>query len=308
MNHILIIKTGRHETFAPFNECADPSLGDVLRTTSLLHLYPEDKIDWLTSLECQEIFKDNERISHLYFDYPQVDFSKYDLIINLELDVSVLSKHNNMIGLIGRNLFKTIDREIYSLEELIHICENSQGKTWQDKLYFLLGKSFKGEGYFLRSSHLEKEFDIGLNWKTGPKWPSKNLEKTHWERVEEELKPAFSLSWQEGFDHLAHYIDWISRCKTLITNDSLGMHIAFALNIPSFIFFGPTKVEEVYFYSYSRPWTFPVPGHYKCLGCFIPRCPLENPCVTFFDLNVFIKDFKDWFNTLAKEGDIGKLI
>jgi len=38
----------------------------------------------------------------------------------------------------------------------------------------------------------------------------------------------YTFSMQQGMDNLHLYMDWINSCRLLVTNDSLGLHIALA--------------------------------------------------------------------------------
>ena len=300
MRKVLIIKTGLHETFAPIPEQVGVSLGDVLRSTSLLHLFLEDEVDWLTSANARGLLHNNSLITNLFTSYTDLVIEDYDLILNFEHDFSVLDNSlNKVVGFTNRSTFQSILGQKYSLEEFSQLSNEFGLLTWQEKLFFLMGEKFTNQDYVLGMENSKKEFDIGLNWKAGPKWPSKAMDKKNWEFLYEELSKKKSVSWQEGFDNLEQYANWISRCKVLISNDSLGMHIAFALKVPCFSLFGPTKAEEIYFYHQSKPWFFPVPDDYDCMGCLKTHCPLDKACVEFFNKDQFLKDFENWLGTLS---------
>ncbi len=61
-------------------------------------------------------------------------------------------------------------------------------------------------------------------------------------------KLNINFSWQEGKENLKEYIEWINSCETIITQDSLGMHIAMALDKRVIALFGPTNYMEIYPY------------------------------------------------------------
>lgn len=307
MRKVLIIKTGLHETFAPLPEQVGVSLGDVLRTTSLLSLFHADQVDWLTSANAKGLLSNNSKIQHLFTSYQDVNFDSYDLILNFEIQFSQLdSRRQKIVGLIQEGRFQTLSENQYSDSEFNQLCVELGLQTWQQKLFYLTGETFQDQPYVLETACGEKTFDIGLNWKAGPKWPSKAMDRRHWDGLFESLSKEFSMSWQEGFDNLEHYAHWISQCKVLISNDSLGMHIAFALGVPCFTLFGPTKASEIHFYHGSKPWFFPVPAQYDCLGCLKSHCPKDRACVEFFDKESFIHDFKNWHNQLKPEDCFAK--
>ena len=53
---------------------------------------------------------------------------------------------------------------------------------------------------------------------------------------------------QPGETTVENYINWINSCGTIVTNDSLGLHIALALKKKVIILFGDTNADEVYMY------------------------------------------------------------
>jgi len=93
---------------------------------------------------------------------------------------------------------------------------------------------------------------------------------------------GFSISWQEGKNNLYDYMDWIGSCRMLITNDSLGMHLAFAFNKKSICLFGPTDSSEVYFY----PGSTLIVSAIECsqMPCMKPQCVTGLNCMQYFDL------------------------
>ena len=82
---ILIIKTGSSELLDSTSQSKQISLGEVFRTTCILHLYKNDSVSWLTSREAIPLLKNNPHISKLYITDEIDRLEKYyDLIINLE--------------------------------------------------------------------------------------------------------------------------------------------------------------------------------------------------------------------------------
>jgi heptosyltransferase-2 len=83
---------------------------------------------------------------------------------------------------------------------------------------------------------------IGLNHKVGGKFPGKA-----WPFFDRFFSENPQYSWQEG-DNLQDYVNWINSCEVLVTNDSLGLHLAIALGRKFVALFGPTLEHEVYSY------------------------------------------------------------
>src|SRR3989344_2548321 len=85
---ILIIKTGYSEFLDKENNFRKVSLGDILRTTPLLHLFKNDHVTWVTDESAYPLLKDNPYIHRILFlDFltmQQLQAEEFDTIINLE--------------------------------------------------------------------------------------------------------------------------------------------------------------------------------------------------------------------------------
>ena len=122
-------------------------------------------------------------------------------------------------------------------------------------------------------------FDIWLNWAVGDKWPNKAWPKKAFERLEYLLSKSYSVSWQEGLNSLHEYIEWINSCHLIVTNDSLGMHLAIALKKKVIALFGPSSSREVYLYERGTKLLPKTP--YNCLPCLKQECFQKKSCLEF---------------------------
>lgn len=241
---LLIIKTGRHETFNPelWNNTS-VSLGDVLRTTVLLNFYQGYKIDWVTSKEAFDLISNVHLIHKIYLenDFNLSEISHYDLIINLESSFIKTPHYQKLIGLNEKDQIINSQGAHFTITHLDHF----NLKTWNDKLSWLIGHDCKNAKLFITppTSH-PNEYQVGLNWKVGPKIKEKIIEKKYWDHFHDKLKSDFSISWQQGEKNIHEYINWINKCEIVITCDSLGLHIAKALNKKVFALFTATSIEE----------------------------------------------------------------
>ena len=251
---ILIIKTGYSEVFTESVDSKVCSLGDVLRTSFVLNIYKNDEIDWLTS-EIATPLIDGNKVKNVYSKITECNLNYYDLIINLEKNrrVSDLIKDRITLGfLFEKDLLKVrTPTETISFPEFLLKVEHNE-KTFQEKLCKLLGLNWNFQKYSLNAPQKNNSLKIGFNWKAGSKWPTKQLPKSWWNDLEEKLNIKEEISWQEGFDNLEDYIEWINSCGILITLDSLGLHIALALNKKVVVLFGPTNHKQVELYSLGR--------------------------------------------------------
>lgn len=256
---VLIIKTGHTETFDL--EALDQdivSLGDVLRSTVLLHLFKEDQVNWLTSLEALPLLKDNSLLYRCTDSLEKIADTHYDLIINLERTKQVLQLLPNLKA--QKVLGFTVENSIIYIQtasgsELFPVWLKKMSEdscSWSDKLYRILGEKWNSEKYFFTSTSINKSSNdrikIGLNWKVGKKWPGKSWPFEKWESLSTMLSSDFEISWQEGFNDLNLYSNWIKSCDFIVTHDSLGLHLSLALHKPLLALFGPTSSHEIELY------------------------------------------------------------
>ena len=142
-------------------------------------------------------------------------------------------------------------------------------KKWAEKEEYILG-------YKPRSS---VKYDIGFNWVAGNKWPNKMWPRTQWEELESLLKNKHSVTWQRGLNDLYEYIDWINSCRLIVSNDSLGMHLAIVLKKKMVVLFGPSSSREVWLY--HRGVKILPKTTYSCVPCFNSQCTQKMHCMEF---------------------------
>ena len=266
---ILIIKLGYSETLdAEIGRHV--SLGDVLRTTPILsplkEKYKNSHITWLVSKEAEPLVHSNDYIDRVLiwneFVGYQLLAEKFDLVINLEKVPGICALSDrieawNKYGFRFNSEIGNFDGYEQGQEFIDYINQKSIGTNsvncWQKSLIELLGLKWDNQNYILGYIPKNKEiYDVGLNFQVGKKWPEKAMPMEKWETLAENLnKYNIHTSWQEGLNSIYEYIEWINSCKTIITQDSLGLHIALALNKKVIALFGKTSSKEVCFHKDS---------------------------------------------------------
>lgn len=262
---ILIIKLGYSETLDP-EVGRTVSLGDVLRTTPLLgalkEKYKNSHISWLVSEKAEPLLHNNSYIDRLLvwdsFIPFQLQLEKFDLLINLEKVPGVCALSDtidawNKHGFRFNSETGNYDGYEQGLEIVDYINQKSIGEIsqncWQKSLIELLGLKWSNKNYILGYEPKTQEIhDIGLNFEVGLKWPKKAMPMNKWKDLASSLQDmGYSTSWQKGLNSIYEYIDWINSCKTIITHDSLGLHLALALNKRVISLFGPSHHKEICF-------------------------------------------------------------
>ena len=152
----------------------------------------------------------------------------------------------------------------------------SSNKSYQQALIESAGFLWKGQDYPLPKIDIPKKYDIGLNWNVHADWTSKHWPKEHWDKLEKILKKEFSVSYQQGLNNLDEYINWMASCSTIITCESLGLHLASALRKRVIAIVGAADNTE---YSYNRI-EFLKPAERACMPCNSPKCKFESNCLS----------------------------
>ncbi|MDP7034960.1 MAG: glycosyltransferase family 9 protein [Planctomycetota bacterium] len=279
---ILIIKLGYAETL-DLEVSQTVSLGDVFRTTVLLHLYRNDHVTWLTAPSAQLLLANNPLIDRLLVGSPEMLSSlsteRFDLIINLERDPEICSRAEILTTSDRCGFQGTDDGRIVacnSSAEALAMASDEMAKkgnlrNWCEILYQVVGAQWAGEEYVLGYTPSSTvDFDLGFNIHVGPKWPIKAWPQDRWTQLESLLGGRYTITHQSCLHDLLGYIDWIHSCRLLVTNDSLGLHLALALGKSVVALFGPTSSHEIHFW--GRGIALHPQEDLPCLPCFQSTC------------------------------------
>lgn len=256
MNKILIIKLG--------------ALGDVLRTTPLLRIL-KGEITWVTKKNAIPFFKNNSYVHHLV-DIRHSSFLKknrYDLVVSLDEEPEACHLSSNvtkseLIGTYennGRIEYTDSSAEWFDMSLISRLGKKKADqkkwvnrKSYQEILFAMLGKKFKGEEYILDPQYLKTnstrsdEKPIGLEMRSGERWVGKRW--IHFPKLVNLLKKNCTpfIQFRE-FPHLSQFIREINKTGLVVTTDSLALHIALALKKKVAAIFTVTSPHEIYGYN-----------------------------------------------------------
>lgn len=290
---VLIIKLGYSETLD--GEIGKiTSLGDVLRSTVLLHLYEDAHVTWLIDEISFPLLKGNPYIHRiLFYDITsvlQLQSERFDTVINLE-KVPGLCAFADSLKAWRRYGFRFDPENGVALaydgsQHVLEICMDPEYKKktkkyWEEILFEIVGVKWQGEssilGYKPKSSLMH---DIGFNYDVGKKWPNKAWPMEYWKELENLIGSKYTISWQQGLKNIEEYFEWINSCRIFVTNDSLGLHIACALNKKIVALFGPTLASEIYVPNSIKL----VPkSDYNCIPCLSPKCIQSKSCMNYIE-------------------------
>ncbi|OHB98723.1 MAG: hypothetical protein A2W74_08075 [Planctomycetes bacterium RIFCSPLOWO2_12_38_17] len=301
---VLIIKLGYSETLD--GEIGKvTSLGDVLRSTVILHLYKDAYVTWLVDEKAFPLLRGNPFIHRiLSYDFTtvlQLQSERFDTVINLEKVPGVCAFADSLHA--WRRYGFRFDQEkgmaltYDGSHHVLEICldlehKKKTKKCWDEILFEMMGATWQGEGCILGyKPKSEVNYDIGFNYDVGKKWPNKAWPMEYWKEFERIIGNKYTVTWQSGLGNIEEYIEWINSCRVFITNDSLGLHIANALNKKIIALFGPTHADEVYIKDGVK--ILPV-SNYDCIPCLNARCIQDKSCMNFIEPKIVCDSIKDF--------------
>lgn len=276
------------------------NLGDLIRTSCLLNCIEGETI-WISDPESSRLLKyfvEEDKII-VAMDKIPPKFQESDVNIYCAGDYDI---GNGMYeGLKGNwNGF------IYDKENKILVPKNEEitytkayhktdkRKSWQQYLVEGMEFNWTGQDYGQMKDIQNNEvnlFEIGLNFHTSIDWKTKQWSLNNWKILFEELsKEGYRVSWQKGLNNLEEYINWLNSSRIVVTNESLGMHLASALRKKVVSLVGPVDSNE---YSYGRV-NFLYPKDKICMPCNLKKCKFgENGCLDEIKIEHVIKSIKD---------------
>ncbi|MGE5470070.1 MAG: glycosyltransferase family 9 protein [Bacteroidota bacterium] len=289
---VLILKPGYGETLDP-DTSGVVSLGDILRTTVILHLFPpaEYEVTWVVDKAGVPLLHKNPYIDRLLVINPFTPHlllsEWFDIVINFEKEPGICAVADRVPA--WRRYGFRLDPTTHQAKSYDHsdealsfttdpVAKRHKGKSWSAVLYEMLGAHYEGQPQILGyTPSSEICHDVGLNHLIGKKFPLKRWPEERWHTLHDELSAGgLKVSWQQGSNDIEDYIDWINSCRLLVTNDSLGLHIALALGKPAVALFGPTVAGEV-----DGPGLIRLtpPLDWDCIPCLESQCPHARPCM-----------------------------
>jgi heptosyltransferase-2 len=305
---ILIVKLGYSETLD--HEIGKvPSLGDVLRTTPILwglkEKYPDSHITWLVAEQAEPLLHGNKLIDRILvwdqFVPFQIMREKYDVLINLE-KIAGVAALTDMIdawakygfrfeGIIGN--YHAYERGLNFIDYIEEKKKTKKAKDfWQKVLIEMMGVEWKAQEYVIGyEPKTDVIYDVGLNYKVGTKWPTKAMSEDKWRMLGNELiASGFKISWQQGLEDLYGYMDWLNSNRLIITQDSLGLHLSFALKKKVIGLFGPTDAKEVHLYEDAK--AIDSSSECKYIPCYSPQCKSGLNCMESINMDVIVHTAK----------------
>ncbi|MBU4590653.1 MAG: glycosyltransferase family 9 protein [Candidatus Omnitrophica bacterium] len=288
---VLIVKLGYTETIDQRLKSDTVSLGDVFRTTAILHIFKNDNVTWLTTKEGGQLLAGNAYIKRVLIYDPKAAFQlrteDFDIVVNLER-LSGICALTDSIHAQRRYGFRFNEKggKVEACEHSYEVLANSDDpdlrrkmkKHWIEVLYEMVGEKWNGEGYILGyKPRTSEKYDIGFNVNVNKRWSNKAWPRKNWRKLERLFDGRYSISYQKSLDDIHGYIDWLNSCGLIITNDSLGLHLSVALKKKIIALFGPTSEKEIHFFEKCKVIRYSTES--DCAPCFNMFCGNGKPCM-----------------------------
>lgn len=244
----LIIKTG--------------SLGDVVRTTTVLKELKDQEVHWITSRGAKELLPSEAIFRSYDYENLPVDFflTKFDRALSLEensccLDILRRADPKKIIGIyLNKN---EIDYTSESSHWFDMSLSSKFGKNEADRrkkqnrksvpemLVNMLDKEFVGQEYDIGVAQNNfPSYDVGIINICGKEWPNKT-----WPRYSELKKileaDGMRVATLDTRPSLTEHIQDVNNCRVIVSGDTLGMHLALALKKKTVTLFTCTPPHEI---------------------------------------------------------------
>ena len=247
-------------------------MGDVLRTTPLLRVI-KGNVYWITQKECIPLLAPNnnlKKVIDINYAQEQLRNISFDLVICLDDDIRAVelatkfddgSLIGSFVDAYGRLTYTDSSKEWFDMgliskfgKEKGDDLKKCNSKTYQEIIFGMIGKEFKGEEYLinfngkLKKNKKKEEVLIGIESRADDRWPTKQWNK--YEQLGEILrKDGLRVKFFQQKETIHDYINDLDDCDLIITGDTLALHIALALEIKVVAIFTCTSPAEIYDYS-----------------------------------------------------------
>lgn len=284
--------------------------GDVVRTTSILHLLTDSNLNWPRNISWLTNPVNRELIPLVSNNITLITKTnelapQYDLIVSLEDDAKLLTevfKATSAKEIFGTYINKQSCKVEYSsdMQDWFDMSLSSRfgisranelklnnRKSYQEHLYAGFGQTFNSQEYILPSvipTANSIKGDIAFAPECGKRWPMKRW--AYFDKCIEHFAKTCKVNVLQQRPTLSEHIADIAGHKLVVTNDSLPMHLALGLKKRCIAFFTCTSPWEIY--GYNRLTRFISPR----LSEFFYRRDFVEAAINSIPLETVIKEIE----------------
>lgn len=206
----------------------------VLRATPILRVLADHEVTWYTSERAAPLLWGNPLIERVVTSPRDaragLTRERFDLVLNLEATPGCCA----LAGAV-----RTRRRAGYVWDPVLGrarlrptrtLALPLLGPAYQDWLFALIDRRWSGEAYVLGYRPCSRvSYDVGLNHLVPAHAPASAWPLACWTALCDRLQPLFYTSMPASTGNVLAYIDWVHSCRTIVSGDSLGLHVALAL-------------------------------------------------------------------------------
>jgi len=82
----------------------------------------------------------------------------------------------------------------------------------------------------------------------------------------------------------------IGKCSAIVTSDSLALHVASGLRVPTVVLLGPTSSAELEMYDRGEHVVAPI----GCVNCYLTDCDIDPDCMQLIDADTVLAATRRW--------------
>ena len=94
----------------------------------------------------------------------------------------------------------------------------------------------------------------------------------------------------------------IGQCGVIVTGDSLALHVASALQVPTVVLLGPTSAAELEMYGRGERIVAPI----GCVNCYLTDCAVDPDCMQLIEAESVLAAVQNWLSHPADEPRQGR--
>jgi len=234
----------------------------TLQSTPLLRVLANYEITWFTSETAAPLLWGNPLIDRVVTTARRARTllagERFDLVLNLEPTPGCCALADSIRA--RRHAGYTFDAALgrARVRPTRTLALPLLGGTYQDWLFALIDRRWSGERYVLGYRPRSRvRHDVGLNYLTGGHEPGRTWPPSAWSALRRRLWPPLAVTLPVTTPSVLDFIDWVHSCRTIVTTNSLGLHVALALGKEVVALLLPREAGAVPLYSQGVALTPP---------------------------------------------------
>lgn len=281
------------------------AMGDVLRTTAILHALPGE-VTWVTNRAAVPLLENIPQILRIVpsDESERLRGSHFQLAACLEdepdacrlLDLVSYDRHVGAYLEGGNVVYRESAQSWYDMglvsrfgKKRADELKKLNTRSFQECLYEIFGSEFTGQEYLFGYAPLQvNTARVGIEMRADARWQWKRWVR-YPELIEKLRADGLDVFTFKQREDLRDFIADVNSCSVVVTGDTLTLHIALALRKRVIAIFGPTSAPEIYDYQRLVKIVSPI----ECICCYLRTCDKKPNCMDLIPLEVVYSAVQD---------------